>query len=302
MTEPVPTIPAEAGRHVRVFGTDYLRVIDSAGGQMYYTPFGWPLCHWLQPDRWYTDRRYAREGQRLAGGTGAVYRFGSTDAAGRTVDLVIKFSRFAQDVPLHIASTFPSDVPRQVADEAEFNTPFEEFGILNDLRRGRFGPRDLRILTKRPLAIYCPPGDHALRQLGRSRGRFNRRIKSLRHDQEAFAPDQRVQLDVHRLYVVIYGWVKGIDAQQAYDAGLMDEAAMNRLTRRSLGELATKGFGVLDHKPRHLIVRQRRDGSLLRDRRGRLAYALIDFELLQRTSEYEQFLQRQTTRANPLQR
>ncbi len=294
MTGPVPSvIPTDSGRHVRVFGTDYLRVNDSTGGQMYYTTFGWPLHPWLQPDRWYANRRYAREGQRLPGGTGSVYRFSSTDTKGRAVELVIKFSRFAQDVPLHIASTFPSNIAPEIADQAEFNTPFEEFGILNDLRRGRFGPGDLRVLTKRPLAIYCPPGDHALGQLGRSRGRFNRRIKSLRHDQAAFAPDQRVQLDARRLYVVIYGWVKGLDAQQAFDAGLMDKQAMHRLAQRSLGELVRKGFCVLDHKPRHLIVRQRRDGGLLRDRQGRLVYALIDFELLQRTTEYEAFLRRQ---------
>jgi hypothetical protein len=48
---------------------------------------------------------------------------------------------------------------------------------------------------------------------------------------------------------------------------------------------------VVDHKPAHLILRWRNDHTLLRDRSGDYAYALIDFELLQRTPEHEREMQ-----------
>jgi hypothetical protein len=56
--------------------------------------------------------------------------------------------------------------------------------------------------------------------------------------------------------------------------------------RNVVEDLAGKGFRVLDTKPNHVILRKRTSGELLR-RRGRLTYALVDFELLQRTEEYE---------------
>ncbi|MDY0164916.1 MAG: hypothetical protein RBS80_00145 [Thermoguttaceae bacterium] len=49
-------------------------------------------------------------------------------------------------------------------------------------------------------------------------------------------------------------------------------------------DLAAKGFRILDIKPAHIILRQRRDGRLL-TRHGRLVYALVDFELLQRAED-----------------
>ena len=41
-------------------------------------------------------------------------------------------------------------------------------------------------------------------------------------------------------------------------------------------------------KPAHVILRSGQDQSLLRDRNGQLVYALVDYELLERTPEHEQ--------------
>ena len=41
-------------------------------------------------------------------------------------------------------------------------------------------------------------------------------------------------------------------------------------------------------KPAHIILRPRPDRSLLRDHNGQFAYALVDYELLERTPEHEQ--------------
>ncbi len=91
------------------------------------------------------------------------------------------------------------------------------------------------------------------------------------------------ELDLKREYVTIYEWLKGIDCEAAFEAGLVSEDEMKQMTARVTADLATNGFLVLDNKPRHYILRQRRrDGSLIRRGPDRaLSYGLIDFELLQ---------------------
>jgi hypothetical protein len=51
--------------------------------------------------------------------------------------------------------------------------------------------------------------------------------------------------------------------------------------------MAEKGFMVVDHKPAHIILRPLRNGKLLKDRTGKIVYALVDFELLVRTPKHE---------------
>ena len=48
-------------------------------------------------------------------------------------------------------------------------------------------------------------------------------------------------------------------------------------------ELQEAGFRMLDMKPAHIVVRFTKSGQLLRRKNGRLAYALIDYELLEHT-------------------
>jgi hypothetical protein len=274
---------------VRVFGVDYLRLPQRDGGELYVTCFGWPWLSHLLPSRWYDNRHYSQSGTRLAGSTGAVYRVSSVGEAGRVMQLVVKFNRFAQDVPVHVGSTLPDHVSMDEAMSAQFNSPFEELGLLGELRRGQFGPPELRIRTKRPLAIYCPPMSGRLWQLGRSRSRFEsyRRIHQ-RDQDEAGSP---VDLHLDRLYIVLFAWVRGLNAEQMHTTGALGEDELHALTRRVNGELGAKGFRVIDNKPKHFILRQGRDGRLLR-RRGELVYALVDFELLQRTREYVDYLRK----------
>ena len=47
-------------------------------------------------------------------------------------------------------------------------------------------------------------------------------------------------------------------------------------------ELGQAGFCVLDMKPAHIVIRFTKDGQLRRRKNGRLVYALIDYELLER--------------------
>ena len=274
---------------LHVFGVKYICVPDGRGGDVYVTREGWPLVDNLLPERWYDGKQYARRGYRLPGGTGAVYRVDTHDARGRAVDLVVKFCRFAQEVPLMVPVTQGDGLLEQEVANARFNSPFEEFGLLRDLRRGGFGPPDLRIRTKRPLAIYCPPKHHKLWQLGRTHTRcvpYVRRQERAQHGHE----DRAIHLHEDRDYIMLFAYIKGENAEELAEAGVLTDLDLLRLSARVRRELALKGFYVLDNKPKHYILRRRaRDGSLLR-RNGRLVYGLVDFELMHRTHAYRRYI------------
>jgi hypothetical protein len=272
----------------RVFGVPYAVLDDPNVGQLYITRYGWTFIEEILPHGWFANHRYREEGHRLPGSTGTVYFVPGRGAARQPVDLVVKFSRFAEDLPIQV-STIP-DGP-SVSDYAHetFNSPFEEFGVLMDLRRGRFGPSDLRIRTKRPLAIYCPPESHPLWRLGRSESRFRQYARDLEGDQADVGRHEKVRLDIARQYILLFQWVDGLNAEDLCDEGELTREELAELTSRVSLELRAKGFRVLDNKPKHFILRKTRNPGALITRR-QLVYALVDFELLKRTSEYTRFL------------
>lgn len=272
-------------RHVRAFGVEYARSRDEDGGELFITKYGWPMARYLDPACWYRGGRYLEHGQRLTQGTGTVYLFRASQPGEPRAEFVIKICRFAEYVPLFMPSTLPENLPGYLAEQARFNSPFEEFGLIEDMRRGRFGPPDLHIRTKRPLAIYCTPTRHALWQLGRSEGEFAEYQRDLGRDQRGLQEKDRVLLDIERQYILLFGWVCGENAEALHIEGELSSAQLSELTRRVNSDLALKGFRILDNKPRHFILRRRKNGQLIR-RKGELIYVQVDFELLQRTENY----------------
>lgn len=265
---------------------DYTVFDDPAGGTLYVTRYGLPLTGYLNPASWYLNRRYITHGQRMATGTGTVYRLRVHENPVRPLDFVVKVSRFAQDVPLDIRSTFDGAINEDAAEHARFLDPFQEFGVLMDLRRGRFGPPSLRIMTKRPLAIYRAPVVEPDWRLGRKPSHLDRARREIEADQAS--SDRPISLASDRVYVVLFHWVYGLNLHEAAEAGLLALEQLDPITLRVASELQAKGFVVFDHKPQHVIVRPTAGGLL---RRGdRLSYALIDFELLERTPEYQHYL------------
>ena len=273
---PFEALPVE--RRAKAYGTDYAHIVLGTGGELYLTQYGWALSSLVVPHAWYIDARYRRQGRRLLNSTGTVYRVPSVSPIGATDSIVVKFSRVAQDVPIFIDRSVDPEIGR-LADTASFNDPFEEVALVMRLRRGPFGPDRPRILTKRPLAIYSPPNRYELWQLGRKEGLFAEHAARLEADQEETEAGLRVSLDLNRDYILLFQWVKGLDTEAMYAAGALSEEEMTALYHRSMRDLAANGFIMLDNKPRHLILRLRRNGRLLR-RDDALAYALIDFELL----------------------
>lgn len=283
MATPFERLPPE--RVVRAFEVDYGHVRTAEQGDLFLTRYGWPWLSRLLPGAWYADGRYAAEGERLPGATGHVYHLTTALANGRKLGFVVKFSRVAQDVSIMVQTSFPDDVPPEVLEAARFNSPLEEFGLVTELRRGVFGPSDLRIRTQYPLAIYVPPEECQPWELGRSASTFHTHSRMLAEDQES--ADKAIELDIKRMYVLLYGWIEGRDAEQMFRAGRITEEEFLALTPRVVEDLRRRGFRVLDNKPKHFILRERPDGSMLREPGGRLTYGLVDFELLQRTDEHQ---------------
>jgi len=283
---PFAEVPDEY--HITAFGVPYIRNPDEEGGFLYVTRWGWHRLMHLRPENWYHGRRFVKEGERLRGSTGTVYRVPSRPEGAAPMDLLIKVSRLAEDVPGKLAAEVEE---LRVLQEASFNSPFEEFGLVEELRASSYGPPDLHVRTKRPLAIYCTPRDLPEWQLGRKHSDFQSHWKELDKDQSLAPEGMRIHLMKSRQYFTLYAWVHGIDAQAALERGLLTERELNELTERVNRELALKGFRILDNKPKHFILRPCAEkGGVIRHH-GRMVYVQIDFELLQRTQEYRQYVE-----------
>jgi hypothetical protein len=259
---------------ISLLGVDYCRLKTSDGGDLYLTQFGLPFWRHLLPENWYAPDWFEAKRERLEG-TSTVYRVPTRQVEGTALNLVVKWSRVGEVVPLDTLT-----VNKFI--HAEFNSPFEEFSLLMELRKGEAGPPDIRIRTQRPMAIYVPSEPLQLWQTGRSEDKI--RAKVTRH------PD--VEIDILRQYVVLFGWIKGHDAVETADhfklEGRTRAEFLARTTSLVTHELWLKGYRVVDMKPAHVILRPGPNRSLLRDRNGQFAYALVDYELLERTPEHEQ--------------
>jgi hypothetical protein len=263
-------------------GVDYCHLKTEDGGDLYLTRFGVSLWKHLMPENWYERQWFEANRERLEG-TSRVYRVPTRRVNGTTLDLVVKFSRVGEVVPIDTLTV------NQFVN-AEFNSPFEEFSLLMELRDGRAGPRGIHILTQRPMAIYVPSKRLQLWQTGRSEDKINAKI----------AQHPGVEIDILRQYVVLFSWVKGLDAVETADylrlKGRQRARFLSQANHLVIHELEQKGYRVVDMKPQHIILRPQPDGTLLRDRDRQFVYSLIDYELLQRTPEHEQSVRNATRR------
>jgi hypothetical protein len=274
---PPPVLPADlpASRNaISLLGVDYIHLKTEDGGDLYLTRFGLPFWKNLLPENWYAREWFEAKRERLEG-TSTVYKVPTRPVNGKVLHLVVKWSRVGEMVPFDTLT-----VNKFI--QAEFNSPFEEFSLLMELRRGEAGPAAIRIRTQLPLAIYVPSERLQLWQTGRSEDKI--RAKVTRHP--------GVEIDILRQYVVLFGWIKGLDAvDTAEKFGLEGRAPaefLARVTSLVTHELWQKGFRVVDMKPAHIILRPQPDKTLLRDHNDQFAYALVDYELLERTPEHEQ--------------
>ena len=255
---------------------DHYKMED--GADLYVTEHGRPYLAHLMPENWYEAEWFKKSREKLLG-TSRVYKVRTKPVEGTGKDLVVKWCRVGEDVPM---DTFTLNK----FIEAEFNSPYEEFSLLMEMRRRA---KKGSIRTHKPLAIYVPAKRLELWQTGRSQTTIAQ--KKAKH--------RDVELDIFRQYILIYEWIKGVSSTQAeaQEAARADGYANGRefaraMLHRSITDMWQAGFRVLDVKPEHVIVRPRRGGGVLRDREGKPAYALVDFELLARTPDYEDEVKR----------
>ena len=254
----------------RFLNVEYIHVKTRDGGDLYVTRHGLPFVKHLHPESWYTGKWFKANRERLQG-TSTIYKVGTMEVSGKSIDLVVKWCRFGQDVPLE------TNIIENVL-KAEFNSPFEEFSLVEELRTCDYGRPDIRLMLQKPLAIYVPPEQLQLWQTGRSKYKIMSKI----------AKHPGVEIDILRQYILIYKWVDGLNAVDAFDQAGIPGQELEGFTHRVIHELRAKGFRVLDQKPAHFIVRMRPDGTILKDKKKEYFYTLVDFELLERTPEHEQ--------------
>ncbi len=269
-------VPAQY--RLRLFDVDYVHLRGLQSGDLFVTRSGWPLVECLVPNRWFVGQRFSRVGRALAGATGAVYRVPVEHPRNRGLALVVKFCRFGQDTL--VTSIDPSVVAdsalRRHLAGAEFLSPFEEFGNLMQLRCA--AGRSVR--TKRPLAIYSPATRHLDWELGRKPSLRQVHSDRLLESQAHLPSHQRLDYSWERIYVLLYHWIDGMDAVQAAHQGLLSPPMVQAITATARDRLLEAGWVVLDHKPRHIIVRPSGNGAGVLTRHGEVVWALVDYELL----------------------
>jgi hypothetical protein len=283
---PLPLPPESV---VHVLGVSYAHVRTDDGGDLYLTPFGVTHFELLQVENWY-EASWFRSNRRRLEGTSAVHWVPTKEVKGRKLHLVVKNCRVGENVPLatHTLKEFLN---------TEFNSPWEEFALVAELRSGDFGPSDITIRTQEPLGIYVPPERLQMWQTGRSLDKLNK----------ITARYPGIDLDILRQYKLIYGWIPGKDLIQMFRAwGLQDQAladAIVPITNRTIQDLQEKGYAVADMKPAHVILDEQDISELEANpcsvgdkvelvsslvRQGR--YSVVDYELLLRTPEHERLV------------
>ncbi len=275
---------------LNVLGVVYAHVKTSDGGDLYLTRFAehyqdhLDTCNWYESD-WFNEHKVRLEG------TGSVYRLPTKKVAGESLDLVVKNSRVGEDVPLdtHTLEEFC---------DAEFNSPWEEFSLVAEMRESLYGPRDLKIHTQRPLAIYVPPETMQIWQSGRSRAKINR----------IHARHPGIDVDILKQYKLIYKWIEGHNIKEVFghlDINLKERIShLTKINYHVMSDLNKKGYLVADMKPEHIIISE--DDTKHVEELGQLAaidptkdqiiylyqliyaakYSVVDYELLLRTSEH----------------
>ncbi|UCF16705.1 MAG: hypothetical protein JSW59_04420, partial [Phycisphaerales bacterium] len=229
-----------------------------------------PFLGNLLPDSFWTDSDWFEGHSEKLRGTSTLYKVTTKMSHGKSKEIVLKWNRMGQDIP----GSF--DVNEL---NVEFNSPFEEFALLEELRKAQ-SESEGYVLTHKPLAIYVPHRHVDLDRLGRKAYKM----------QDILSRHNEIQLNMHRNYAVIYEWIKGVDAVQALERGALGEQEMVQLTARYDRDIRKNGFVIADPKPHHVIVRPGRTGGLVRDRGGQILYAAVDFELLGRSPQREKLM------------
>lgn len=279
---------------INVLGVVYFHIRTGNGGDLYLTEFAGKYQRHLNIGNWHEKRWFDRHKTRLKG-TGSVFRVPTKKVNGTSLDLVVKNCRVGEDVPLdtHTLEQFCN---------AEFNSPWEEFSLVSEMKEGLYGPEDIKIRTQLPMAIYVPPGRMQPWQSGRSRDKINK-IR---------AKHPGIDVDILKQYKLVYQWIDGLNLLEIFEQIDMgrDEMLYNIkfLDQTVTSHIEEKGYHVADTKPEHIIIDRESVENIMemkRDGRGNAAskqvsylyrlienrnYSIVDYELLLRTPKHEELV------------
>ncbi|MGA1823374.1 MAG: hypothetical protein ACMUIP_01835 [bacterium] len=260
---------------LKIFGLEYAHLRLGNEDDLYVTRFGLPFIENLHPKNFLTDKTWFDQNSTRLSGTSCLYKVTTKEVDGKQKEIVMKWNRMGQEIPGEY-----DDYCSEELAYAEFNSPFEEFSLVMELRNALYSSGK-KIIIQTPLAIYVPAKAVELWKSGRKEYKMRSKIDS----------HKEIELDMLRSYAVIYGWIKGLDAVQACKEGILDEKYMSLLTLDSESRLEKSGFIVRDSKPHHIIVMPK-DRDLAKDKNKNILYALVDFELLERTPEREEIVKK----------
>ena len=276
---------------VNVLGVVYTHLKSHDGGDLYLTPYAEKHHRIFDTRNWFERRWFDKHKVKLKG-TSSVYRVPTKKVDGRSFNLVVKYCRVGEDVPLDTHTL-------QEFCDAEFNSPWEEFSLVMEMEEGRFGSKDIKINTQHPIGIYVPPEMMQIWQSGRSRAKINR-IR---------AKHPGIDLDILKQYLLMYQWIEGYNLTEMFDHINVDidERAhhLKKLDSKAVSDLNRKGYLVADTKPEHIIIGEddsreiREMGNPEREEAAKeklsyiynimsqRRYSVVDYELLLRTPEHE---------------
>jgi len=282
---------------INLLGVVYAHTKTSDGGDLYLTEYGLISSKFLRIENWYDKDWFTAHRERLTG-TSSVFRVPTKEVDGQRLQLVVKNNRVGEDVPLdtHTLLEFIN---------AEFNSPWEEFSLVMEIRDDGFGPKDINLKTQHPLAIYVPPERLQLWQTGRSRSKINKITQ--RHP--------GINLDILRQYKMVYQWIEGLNIVDAFrEIGLRGKELEHRLkpvTAKVINDLEAKGFIVTDMKPSHIIIDEEhvkhmrelptddpgngsnKQSDFLNTLVKKGLYSVVDYELLIRTPAHDEQVKNQ---------
>ncbi len=277
---------------INILGVVYAHKKTGNGGDLYLTRYGLKHSDWLEIENWYEKVWFDKHKFRLTG-TSSVFRVPTKEIRGKQINLVVKNCRVGEEVPLDTHTLYEFI-------NAEFNSPWEEFSLVMEMREGIFGPKDLSIYTQYPLAIYVPPESFQAWQTGRSREKINK--ITTRHP--------GINLDILKQYKLVYQWIDGLNIIEAFtDIGVsrdMMRPLIEELNAKAIDDMRKKGYIVADMKPSHIIIRAPQIREMNKtakktesSKRTKVCtdyicslvksnqYSIVDYELLQRTSDHE---------------
>jgi len=277
---------------VNVLGVVYVHTKTSDGGDLYLTRHAEPFHEHFQIENWYERDWFNANKIRLIG-TSSVYKVPTKEVAGKSLELVVKNCRVGEDVPIDTHTL-------QEFCDAEFNSPWVEFSLVTELLDNLYGPRETKMNTQLPMAIYVPPEKMQAWQSGRSRSRINR-IR---------AKHPGIDIDILKQYKLIYEWIKGHNLMEVFahiDIN-HDELVthLKKINYKALADMQRKGYLMADMKPEHIIISEADTEHIVAigmtqernaaDKQVDIvyqcihegSYSIIDYELLLRTPEHDE--------------